>query len=1188
MKLTIVFLTALCLTAHASGVSQTVTFSGKNVPLKKVFSVIKAQTRFVVFGPVNFLQDTRPVSLDVQNMPLADFLRLTLQQQPLTFRIDGNTIFIAHKAEAAAKPAIQEWIEPEAFIPPAAIAGLVTDSAGKPLVGAFIKLKGKVLAVSNASGNFTIQAAPGDVVTVSYIGYLDASYTVTPDTKRIAIQLQSVPSLTSELVVSTGYQKIRKDQLTGAASTITEAQFQQREALTGNFLESLEGKVPGLVYNAQTGELTIRGVSTFDAVKQPLIVVDGFPTEIDLRSINPMDIVSVSVLRDAAAASIYGVRASNGVIVVETRRGKSGKPVLNLRTSLGIQSKPDFSYLKYAPASEFVQLQADNFRIAKPNKLLYDLGIYNMNPAEAILFQGPIDGVTNPVLTLEQVNAKLAALGSYDNLKEYEQLFYQTRQVRNANLDVSGGNDRGTYMLGVNYVGETPVNRGSETNQLMLNLANTVKFSNRVSLDFKGTYTNSITKAGTTPAYSDFFPYEHLADANGKALPLALAPGRDYIGKVITPAINNSLMAAGLYDQLYYPYRELTSSTATNKISAVRFQGRVNTKITSWLTVDLGGSYENLQGVLDKLYLEDSYKVRTLVSAMATKDAVTGKALFTNMPKGNILMKTMQKITNYTLRGQLNLNKKSNDGLHDFSGIIGIEQKRTLTTAYTSSYFGYDPQTLISKPINMQLLDATVSPAFSQVGTGTRFRSTEYFNQAENERRFMSYYGQGTYIFRSKYVATGSFRIDQSNLFGSDPKFRNKPLWSTGLNWRIGEEAFIKDISWINQLQLRGATGFNGNVPNSNNGPFLTLSTGLNTSLNTPLAYNDVLSPENQSIRWETTRSYNLGVDYAIVKSRISGSIDWYMKKSVDVFGQFDADPTSGFNQYMANTASIRNTGWEFQVNSINITKRKFQWRTQVTASFNDSKILDVKATEFANSQLIVSGMNNVKGYPLGALFSYNYGGLNSLGQPYVLDTKGNQKVLAFYGTSQVDVTQADLIYNGTTTPKYVLGLNNQFTIGAFDISFLWMYYGGHKMRVEQPNPNNIGFFANNPLEGSSNFWRKTGDEANTRIPGYVRASSLAVGYYQSYALYGYQYATEFVRNADYIRLRDVIVTYHARAKFIEKAGFTNLQLRFQAQNAFRYTFSGNDIDPDAINRISGARSLKIQPLYSITLSTNF
>lgn len=487
----------------------------------------------------------------------------------------------------------------------------------------------------------------------------------------------------------------------------------------------------------------------------------------------------------------------------------------------------------------------------------------------------------------------------------------------------------------------------------------------------------------------------------------------------------------------------------------------------------------------------------------------------------------------------------------------------------------------------MGALNNSFLPAFDNIGYSF-FKNTDYFSENEAERRFLSYYGQGSYIYKSKYVATGSFRIDKSNLFGVDPKYRNKPLWSAGLNWRAGEEDFIKNMKWVSQLQFRGATGFNGNVPTSNNGSFLILQTGLNTLLNVPVLYNSVLTPENQSLRWETTRNYNLGMDYGLFNDRISGSVDLYVKKATDVFGNFDADPTSGFNQYLANTASIENRGLELMINTKNLTSGKFEWNTQLTASFNRNKVLEVKATEYSDSQLIVSGANAVKGMPLGALFSYNYGGLNAAGQPYVLDRNGNQKVLAFYGNTQVDVTQEDLIYNGTTTPKYVLGLNNQFRIGDFDISALLMYYGGHVMRVEQPNPNNIGYYTNNPLAGSANFWRKIGDEHNTRIPGYVRASSSAPGYYQTYALYGYDYASEFVRKADYIRLRDVVVTYHAKAAFLQKMGLKNTQLRLQAQNAFRYTFSGNDIDPDAIDRLTGRRMLESQPFYSITFSTNF
>ena len=1181
-KLIIIIMTTFLMQVSAAGMAQNISLKEKASPLSAVLQKIRIQSGYDFVFETSLVETAKKVNLNVEDVSLEEVLEMIFSSQDINYSLKDKFVVLTAKE----KPFYKRIIDAFKTIN---IKGRVVDGNGISLQGAIVRVQGSSKATNtNKDGYFELNNIEEDaLIVVSYIGFENRTLKANENLSLIRLR-ETLNKLDEVGVISTGYQKIQKDQLTGAASTMTEKDYQQRTAVTGNFLESLEGKVPGLVYNGQTGELTIRGVSTFDAVKQPLIVLDGFPTEIDLRTINPNDIVSVSVLRDAAAASIYGVRASNGVIVVETRRGRSGGPIFNIRSTYAVQNKPDFSYLKYAPASEFVQLQKDYFYIGKTSYSLFQLGIYKMDPVQEILFGLTQTSVSNPLLTQAQADAKLATLGSYDNLKEYEQLFYQHRQVKNINFDVSGGTEKSTYLLGLNYIGETPVNRRSENKQFILNMANTFKFSKAFSFDFKGTYTNNSDKSGNTPSYTDFFPYEHLADVNGSALAVALDPGRDYISRVITKTANKDLMAAGLYDQFYYPYRELNSNTNNNKGSSVRFQGRLNARMTNWLSMDIGGNYENQNILQEMLQLEDAYAVRVLVSNMALKDPVTGNAIFSNLPKGNILQRTNLRTNNYTLRGQLNLNHKFDDGEHDFSGILGVEQKKTLMRGYKTSFFGYDDQSLIPKPYNLNALNATSYPAFEELGFYTSFRSTDYFNDTETERRFMSYYGQGTYIFKGRYVATGSFRLDQSNLFGVDPKYKDKPFWSAGLNWRIGEEEFIKKIEWIDQLQFRAATGFNGNVPTSNNGPFLILKTGLNTTLNTPLSYNDVLSPENQSLRWETTRNYNLGFDFTLLKGRISGSADWYMKRTLDVFGQFDADPTSGFNQYNANTASIENKGFEFLISSVNVKQNKFQWRTQLTASFNHNEVLDVKATEYANSQLITSGTTPVKGLPIGALFSYNYGGLNEKGQPYVLDKKGNKKVLAFYGNSQVDVTKDDLIYNGTTTPKYVLGLNNQLSYGAFDLSFLIMYYGGHVMRVEQPNPNNIGFFDNNPLVGASNFWRKAGDENFTNIPGYVRASSSAPGYYQSYALYGYEYASQFVRKADYIRLRDVVLTYNAKAKFLQKLGLRNTQLRFQAQNAFRYTFSGNDIDPDAIDRITGVRSLENQPFYSLTFSTNF
>ncbi|SMC48820.1 SusC/RagA family TonB-linked outer membrane protein [Pedobacter africanus] len=1175
MRLTIVIMTMLLMQVSARSTAQKVSLSENNTSILQVFNQLRSQTGYDFLYSDEILKLARPVTIHVKDQPLGVVLNSIFEKQELVYVLKNKAVIVSKK-EAGFFDALKSYL---ARID---VAGKVLDENGKPLPGATVKVKNENrLVITGADGSFMLKGIDEKaILVISYLGYKTKEMGAKP---QLIISIEPENANLEEVgVISTGYQKIKKDQLTGAASTMNEEQYQQRVAVTGNFLESLEGKVPGLVYNSQTGELTIRGVSTFDAVKKPLIVLDGFPTEIDLRTINPNDIVSVNVLRDAAAASIYGVRASNGVIIVETRRGKSGKPIFNLRSTYAIQNKPDFSYLSYAPGNEFVQLQVEKFNVAKAGYSSFS----KLDPVQEIMYGLTRLEVSNPLLTQAQADAKLKELGAYDNLNEYEQLFFQRRQAQNVNFDASGGNEISTYMVGLNYVRERPVARRSESQQFILNLANTFKFSDRFNFDFKATYTNYTDQSGNIPNYMDFFPYERLADANGNALPVSLLPNRTSTGRNIGPALNQQLMGLGLYDAFYYPYRELTSNTNTAKGSTIRLQGRFNAKLTNWLSMDIGGNYESQNAVLDKLSLEDSYKVRMMLNMSALKDDA-GRAVFKSMTKGDVLSKTNQKLNNYTLRGQFNLNHRFGDD-HDFSGIFGVEQKKTLSRGYLTSFFGYNDQTLVSGPIDMNALGSVFSPAFSQYGIGYIFNLKDYFNQTEDDRRFMSYYGQGTYIFKGKYVATGSFRIDKSNLFGVDPQFRNKPLWSAGLNWRLGEEEFIKKYNWIHNLQLRAATGFNGNIPITQGGAFLILQNGLNTLLDVAVPYNRISSPENQSLRWETTRNYNVGLDYTLLNGRLSGSVDWYIKKSTDVFGEFDADPTLGFNQYLANTASIQNKGLEFLFNTLNMKRSKFEWRTQLTASLNNNKILAVKATEFSSSREITEGTQKVKDMPIGALYSYNYGGLNEKGQPFVYDKYGSRKILASFGSSAVDVTMDDMVYNGTTVPKYVLGLNNQFSLGAFDLSFLFMYYGGHVMRVEQPDPNNIGSYSNNPLKGSSNYWRQAGDEQYTRIPGYVRASSLAPGYFQSYALNGYRFASEFVRKADYIRLRDVVLTYHARAAFLKKAGLNNTQLRFQAQNVFRYTFSGNDIDPEAINPITGARRLETQPFYSLTFSTNF
>ncbi|MBT2556698.1 SusC/RagA family TonB-linked outer membrane protein [Hymenobacter sp. ISL-91] len=1038
-----------------------------------------------------------------------------------------------------------------------------------------------------------MQAEAGEILVFSYIGYITQEIQVVAGRTTLNIPLQPTSNQMDEVqVVATGYQEIEKERLTGSVASLNREQYDQRVAVTGNFLESLEGKVPGLLYNSQTGELAIRGVSTFDAVRQPLIVLNGFPTEIDIRSINPNDIVSVNVLKDAAAASIYGTRASNGVIVIETKSGKSGAPVFSLRATYGVQPRSDFGYLNYASAADYANLQRDYLLSTDATRAGLRAGV-GTSPVQDAVFDFKEGKIDRGVL-----DQRVAQIGAYDNLKEYERLFYRARQARQVDFDMSGGGEKNTYLIGLNYLGEEDQQVRTGNERILLNLASTHRFTNRLSFEFRGRYANTTTKSpfqsasGLSGEYlNNFLPYERLVDENGRALPVALGPGLNP-NTGINNDFNEQNLALGLYDGRYFPYQELTASTSKLNSTTLRLQGRLRADLTNWLNLDLGGVYEDQPSTQSRLLTEDALVVRRLLNYKAGKDPVTGVPVFSDLPRGSFLTRVNGQTKSYTLRGQLNANHSSENLKHTITGLAGMEVRKITNSDFTNTFFGYDGQTLIAKPINQVNLTSYRAPVFKTLPTASpaTFPFSSYFNERYNDQRFVSFYGNAAYTYFDRYTLTGSIRLDKSNLFGTDPEYRNNPFYSVGANWRMKQENFLHDTEWVDELKLRLAYGLNGNVPTSNSGRFLVLTSDLNYYLDPVQQYYDVLAPRNQSIRWEKTKNYNAGLDYALFGGRLYGAVDYYLKNSDDIFGQYAADPTLGFNEYRANTAAIRNRGLEFSVNSLNLRAQDFSWRTQLTASFNKNEVTKVKTvTGDPDGAPLISVLSLQQGYPVNALFAYRYAGLNALGQPEIFGQDGTRRLLTLSGTGSESITLADLEYKGSTTPRYVLGLNNQLSYKNFDLYFLFMYYGGYVMRVEAPDPLQVQGIggAGRVQQGATDYWQQPGDEQTTRVPGFSPGLG-EPGYFDDYTRSAYGFAGDFVRKADNIRLRDIVLSYNLKSAFFTNLGLERTQLRGQVQNAFNYTFSGNDIDPDAIDRRDGTRLLRPKPFYSLSLYANF
>ncbi len=1168
---------AALLQSKASVYGQLINVNAKNLSFKELIQKIESQSNYKFVYEDQLIRNLKAQNVNFEQKDVREVLSTSLGSLPIHYEIIDNTIILKRgDSQQQTKD----------------IVGFVYDKNGLPIQNATVRVKGTFRgSATNGQGRFVLGMLPNEkYIEISMLGYHTKELNVSSNLSHIVLEQVQYAIDESVVTVQTGYRALTDAQLTGAVSNINQKDYDQRVAVSGNFLESLEGKLAGLVYNPQSNDLSIRGVSTFDAVRKPLIVLDGFPTEIDIQNINPNDIVSINVLKDAAAASIYGSRASNGVIVIETKRGKMGGTKFNLRATTAMQPRPDFDYMNYASSSALTSILKDNLLVDKASvRSDYTGRLMASTPVHDAVFD-----FKEGKITQAEMDARVAALGGFDNLQQYKELFYRNALTNQVDFDLSGGSDKHTYLLGANYLGERGDYIQTDNKRILLNFASTHSLNRLMYLDFKGTYQN---RKSNNPyrkvGINDFQSYERLVDDNGNALPVLWGVntfgGSSRFSSII-PSNNDLNIENGLYNQLYYPYADIFRAHNTANTSAVRFQARLNTKITSWLDFDLGGAYEDERILTNSLQQEDFFDLRRLMNYRASKDPATGRAVFDKLPKGDLLSRDNESIKSYTVRGQFNFNYSNPSKGHQLAGVVGSEIRGIENSNYLTSVFGYDGQTLIYTPIDFTALTLSKKPVFDTTLPNTSIPSVtypSYFNENYDDRRFVSFYGDATYLYKNRYALTGSIRTDQSNLFGTDPKYRYKPFYSIGANWSIHQEDFMKDLNWVSLLKIRTAYGVNGNTPTSANGKYLILNSDINYTYLPFEKYYDVLSPENSSMRWERTATYNAGVDFALWNYRLSGSLDYYRKNSTDVIGLLSSDPTSGFNSYNANTATIVNNGFEMQVTSTNIQRSGFSWKTQLTGSLNFNNVKEVMTAQPTGEQALVplvSQIEYVATRPIGALFAYNYVGLNEKGQPEIIDKNGDRRMVSTAANGgNSEITIEDMQYMGTTTPKHVIGVNNQFSLGQFDLSFLFMYYGGHVMRTQAPDPyiTNRSF-----MEEGLNYWKQPGDEASTDIPGFMVAGS--PNYFNSYAKTGYTYASKFVKKADFIRLRDIVLTYRLKEDFANKFKLSNTMVRLQVQNPLKYTFSDNSIDPDAISRATGARSLPRQAMYSISLYTNF
>lgn len=1014
---------------------------------------------------------------------------------------------------------------------PLVVTGRVLGSDDEPLPGATVSVTGtSVATATDIDGNFTLKVPVANTngkIHASYIGMRPAEMAISKISGPVTLKLVEDDNKLDEIIV-TGYTTLSKERATGSFGTVSAKKLEGK--LSTSLADRIEGQMAGVVLN-KDGSMSIRGRATLNAETDPLVVVDGYPTELKLTDLNPDNIANITVLKDAVAASIYGSRSANGVIIVTSKQGEEGKMRVSYRGTLKVLPKPDLDYLHMANASDYIDAQLD---------------LYNQNPGGVnIAKKGTIDDLNRLIashnagmISDAEYDASVSRLRQNDFLADMKKYMFRTELTQTHNVGLSGGTPVNRYNLAINYTNTKGSFINTHSNRVIIDLNNEwkpFKFLT-VGIGTSITYSRSHSPLTGWQTYTDYgrytFPYSSLVDANGNLnnlSPLTYASQEMYAG------------VAGCKSTYYNPIQESYESYSKTVSFGARVNGFLRFNIIQGLNLEVGGNWNRSNSTYKAINTSESYVMRNAYNSSTSMSNPTNHYI----PDGDAINETRYTSEDWTLRTQVSYSKSF--GLHRISALAGNEVRRI---SYDNNQYetrlGYNSTAGSFSPVNMKDLN---SGAYnSDMLGGSAGFSPSYGSYSLRDNRFVSWYFNGSYEYNNRYLVSGSIREDLTNFFGTDPKYRHKPLWSVGGTWKISNEDFFT-ASWVSRLNLRASYGVNGNISLSE-GPYLILAAGSFNSVTGGVA-NNISSFPNNTLRWEKTKTTNVGVDFDVLDNRLGVSIDYYYKKSTDILAADAVDPTTGTSRMTKNLGAIDNRGVEISLHGTPVRTSDFSWDMIFNMSFNKNKVIEYNVARNYPTSWAFNTPIHAAGYPMFGLFGYRFAGLDNNGVVTIYDNEGGTKLAA-------DATVDDIVYLGSSVPKTEMSFTNVLKYKNWDLSFMFIAKFGHKFRKDVFQGSNIN------SRYVSQRWQKPGDEAHTIYPN-LESWNMDLFYFP--------YCDINTGNASYAKLRDLTLAYTFDKALLQKIGMSEARIYLQGRNLFRITAKGVDIDPETmeINYDGGA-----------------
>lgn len=1129
-----------------------ITITVTKKPLENVLEKLSKQYNYQFFYNTALLKGVS-VSASLQDADINNVMKKLLEGTGLQYSIKERTIVIT----AIPKKAVTKTL----------LNGRVTDSDGNVLPGVAIFTQDKSQGnVTDIDGRFYFSKPLkyGTVLNFTSVGMKPHNVVYSGEELLQVVMVEDVKQL--DAVIVTGFQTISRERSTGAA-TIVKSDYLDK--IQGMNLESkLEGSTPGLTtYNGKT---SIRGTSSFAINSTPLLVLDGQPvTGISLNELNPDDIETITVLKDAAATSLYGVRASNGVIVVTTKRGTSKKPNINISANFYLNPLPSLDYQHYASTSDVIDYE-QSYLLNNPTYQSNPLNYFEtQNEIRSPQYLTTVDRLyyrmAKGEITEGQLNSSLDILRKNDYRKAYREALKKMNFTQDYNVSISKGGDKSSLFFSARYENQTTYNKHDRWDRYTFYLKNELDLTKW----FKLTLGANVAITGSEYSQADHLHEQPLEENSAMPYDTLYNEDGSYAYTYPHNYYNAQKINAteGLQFMGYNAVEEASKNMQKNKDMYWKLFTHADFKIVKGLDFGVKFQYENRASDSEEYDEADSYMMRYMINQFASVNPDGG--FIYNIPQGGRLKNSDGRWSYLNLRGQFNYQTVIAEK-HDITALLGGEIREDKYRSHMGERYGYDGQKLTYQQVDWATLEK--DGVLGQMNSNAAKKS-ESLIVSDTHHRYVSAYFNAGYTYDTRYALNASIRIEQADLFGTDPKYRYRPLWSVGASWNLSNEQFMKGIEWLDMLKLRATYGITGNVDQSSS-PYLLGS--YMTSMYSGANLTDIQSPPNKLLRWEKTATVNIGLDFAFFH-RLNGSIDFYNRYSSDLLAQKSLDPSTGFEKAKFNNGAMRNRGIELNLSYDWLKSRDWSLNTIFTAAYNSNKIKEVGYVPTdAVTMMQYPTSNYLKGDTYNSVYAYRYAGLTDKGNPSVYNAEG--EIISVEGVRDINALRCI----GQFDPKWN---------GALDISIRWkelsfftkiVYYTGHTLRTDAtPLYNGIdNRKKGNMHEDVAKRW--TPENTNTNIP------SMNIYGMQGEREYHWKYADYNTASASFIKVRNIGLSYTLPQQWITKAGFKVISLRAQVNNPCYWAANKQDIDPEAFNASSGTRNSEQATSYIFGININF